>query len=77
MASPPSGPPSRTPSGGALRAPAMTDVAQLAGVSHQTVSRVINKHPSVTATTRTRVLAAIEELGYRRNSAARTLVTGK
>src|SRR5450631_360501 len=55
----------------------MTDVAQLAGVSHQTVSRVINKHPSVTATTRTRVLAAIEELGYRRNSAARTLVTGK
>lgn len=59
------------------RGPAMTDVAQLAGVSHQTVSRVINKHPSVTPTTRMRVLAAIEELGYRRNSAARALVTGR
>jgi len=55
----------------------MTDVASLAGVSHQTVSRVINKHPNVTPTTRTRVLAAIEELGYRRNNAARALVTGR
>jgi DNA-binding LacI/PurR family transcriptional regulator len=54
----------------------MTDVALLAGVSHQTVSRVINNHPSVSATTRVRVRAAIEELGYRRNSAARALVTG-
>lgn len=59
------------------RGPAMTDVAQLAGVSHQTVSRVINKHPSVATTTRMRVLAAIEELGYRPNSAARALVTGR
>jgi DNA-binding LacI/PurR family transcriptional regulator len=55
----------------------MTDVAVLAGVSHQTVSRVINKDASVKATTRMRVLAAIEELGYRRNSAARALVTGR
>ncbi len=64
-------------SNGAIRGPAMTDVASLAGVSHQTVSRVINKHPNVTPTTRTRVLAAIEELGYHRNNAARALVTGR
>jgi DNA-binding LacI/PurR family transcriptional regulator len=55
----------------------MMDVAALAGVSHQTVSRVINQHPSVSTTTRMRVLAAIEQLGYRRNSAARALVTGR
>ena len=55
----------------------MTDVAALAGVSHQTVSRVINKHPSVRPTTRVRVLTAIEELGYRPNSAARALKTGR
>jgi len=55
--------------------PVMADVARLAGVSHQTVSRVINNHPNVAATTRTRVQAAIRELGYRPNSAARTLVT--
>jgi DNA-binding LacI/PurR family transcriptional regulator len=55
----------------------MTDVARLAGVSHQTVSRVINNHVSVRPTTRVRVLAAIEQLGYRRNSAARALVTGR
>src|SRR5450631_1564970 len=70
------GPPHGMPSH-LTRGPAMTDVAQLAGVSHQTVSRVINKHPSVAATTRMRVLAAIEELGYRPNSAARALVTGR
>jgi DNA-binding LacI/PurR family transcriptional regulator len=61
----------------AVRGPAMIDVATLAGVSHQTVSRVINNYPSVNPTTRTRVLAAIEQLGYRRNSAARALVTGR
>ncbi|MFI2754471.1 LacI family DNA-binding transcriptional regulator [Cellulomonas sp. P22] len=53
----------------------MSDVAQVAGVSHQTVSRVLNDHPSVRPETRERVLAAIGELGYRRNSAARALVT--
>ncbi|RZQ61063.1 LacI family DNA-binding transcriptional regulator [Amycolatopsis suaedae] len=53
----------------------MADVARLAGVSHQTVSRVLNDHPSVSRATRTRVVAAIEELDYRPNSAARTLVT--
>jgi DNA-binding LacI/PurR family transcriptional regulator len=53
----------------------MADVARLASVSHQTVSRVLNSHPSVTPTTRARVEAAILQLGYRRNTAARTLVT--
>jgi len=55
----------------------MVDVAQLAGVSHQTVSRVLNDHPNVTASTRLRVQAAIAELGYRPNRAARVLASGK
>ena len=57
------------------RPPGLYDVAKLAGVSHQTVSRVINSHPSVREETRHRVQEAIAELGYRRNVAARTLVT--
>jgi DNA-binding LacI/PurR family transcriptional regulator len=57
--------------------PVMADVARLAGVSHQTVSRVLNDHPNVRAQTRQHVLAAIAALGYRRNAAARTLVTGR
>jgi DNA-binding LacI/PurR family transcriptional regulator len=59
------------------RDPAMTDVARLAGVSHQTVSRVLNNHPNVREQTRLRVQAAIKELDYRPNRAARALVTGK
>ena len=55
--------------------PRMADVAKVAGVSHQTVSRVLNDFPKIRPATRDRVLAAIEELGYRRNTAARTLVT--
>jgi DNA-binding LacI/PurR family transcriptional regulator len=55
----------------------MTDVARLAGVSHQTVHRVLNKHPGVRPVTRARVLGAIDQLGYRLNTAARTLVTGR
>lgn len=54
----------------------MTDVATLAGVSHQTVSRVLNNHPNVREQTRQRVRAAITELGYRPNRAARVLATG-
>ncbi|MFJ6455722.1 LacI family DNA-binding transcriptional regulator [Paenarthrobacter sp. NPDC091669] len=53
----------------------MEDVARVAGVSHQTVSRVLNNHPNVSAKTRERVEEAITELGYRRNTAARSLVT--
>jgi DNA-binding LacI/PurR family transcriptional regulator len=57
--------------------PVMADVARRAGVSQQTVSRVLNGHPNVSAATKADVLAAIRELGYRPNVAARTLVTGK
>jgi DNA-binding LacI/PurR family transcriptional regulator len=59
------------------RAPVMSDVGRLAGVSHQTVSRVINGSPHVRPETRERVLAAMEELGYRPNPVARALVTGR
>jgi DNA-binding LacI/PurR family transcriptional regulator len=55
----------------------MVDVARRAGVSHQTVSRVLNNHPNVRPQTRAGVLAAIRDLGYRPNAAARTLVTGR
>ena len=51
------------------------DVARLAGVSHQTVSRVINNHPSVKPATRERVQEAIRQLRYRPSQAARALVT--
>lgn len=54
----------------------MADVARLAGVSSQTVSRVSNGHPSVVGSTRQQVLAAMRELGYRPNSAARALKRG-
>lgn len=57
------------------RPPVMGDVARMAGVSHQTVSRVLNNHPNVSSKTKERVETAIEHLGYRRNTAARSLVT--
>ncbi|MEQ4720072.1 LacI family DNA-binding transcriptional regulator [Nonomuraea sp. B19D2] len=53
----------------------MADVAKEAGVSHQTVSRVLNDHPNVRPDTRARVEEAITRLGYRRNLVARALVT--
>ena len=55
----------------------MAEVAARAGVSHQTVSRVLNGSPLVKEETRARVLAAIEEMGYRRNNAARMLATNR
>jgi DNA-binding LacI/PurR family transcriptional regulator len=55
----------------------MGDVAKLAGVSHQTVSRVINGSTHVRPETRQRVLAAMGRLDYRPNQAARALVTGR
>ncbi|MPZ70646.1 MAG: LacI family DNA-binding transcriptional regulator [Actinobacteria bacterium] len=64
-----------TTSKGLPRRAVMVDVARAAGVSHQTVSRVLNGHPSVAPATKARVYGAIEELGYRRNPAARALVT--
>lgn len=53
------------------------DVARLANVSHQTVSRVINHSPNVSAETRERVQKAIQILNYRPNRAARSLITGR
>ncbi|MFE9725850.1 LacI family DNA-binding transcriptional regulator [Streptomyces sp. NPDC005794] len=53
------------------------DVARRAGVSGQTVSRVANGRSNVGAETRQRVLAAMSELGYRPNSAARALRSGQ
>jgi DNA-binding LacI/PurR family transcriptional regulator len=55
----------------------MADVAALAGVSHQTVSRVLNDASLVREETRERVLEAIRQLGYRRNAAARSLATSR
>ncbi|PCE15163.1 hypothetical protein AUC47_15415 [Microbacterium sp. SZ1] len=57
------------------RAAGVRDVAALAGVSRQTVSRVLNDHPEVAESTRERVLDAMDELGYRMNNAARALGT--
>jgi LacI family transcriptional regulator len=56
----------------------MYDVAKLAGVSQPTVSRVLNQNDTtvqISDETRQRVLAAIEELGYRPNVLARSLRT--
>lgn len=53
-----------------LLQPTIREVAKLAGVGLMTVSRVINDHPSVRPTTRHKVQAAIESLGYQRNEAA-------
>lgn len=53
------------------------DVARLAGVSISTVSRVINNSKPVSDEVRHKVLKAIEELGYKPNEVARSLVTRK
>ncbi len=57
------------------RGPNMYDVAKLAEVSHQTVSRVINNHPNTRPETKARVLDAMAQLGYRPNQAARSLAS--
>src|SRR4051812_45230166 len=62
---------------GRRRTAVMADVAKLAGVSHQTVSRVVNDSAQVRPETRRRVLAAMRQLDYRPNPAARALVTGR
>ncbi|MFG3341009.1 LacI family DNA-binding transcriptional regulator [Glycomyces sp. NPDC048151] len=58
------------------KAVSIFDVAKHAGVSHQTVSRVINDAPQVAAATRAKVKAAIADLGYRPNRSARALAGG-
>ena len=55
----------------------MQDVARRAGVSVMTVSNVVNEQPHVRAATRSKVLAAITELGYHVNTAARSLRQGR
>ncbi|SDB81231.1 catabolite control protein A [Shouchella lonarensis] len=57
--------------------PTIYDVAREAGVSMATVSRVVNGNPNVKPTTRKKVLAAIERLGYRPNAVARGLASKK
>jgi hypothetical protein len=52
----------------------MRDVADRAGVSPKTVSRVVNAEPGVTERTQARLFSAIGEFGYRRNEAARALL---
>lgn len=64
-------------SGKRARVPSIRDVARLAGVSHQTVSRVLNEHPSIRPETRKRVEDAIAVLDYKPNLAARALVTSR
>ena len=55
----------------------IADVAAHAGVGAGTVSRVLNGRANVRGQTRNRVLAAIQQLGYRPNTAARALATGR
>jgi DNA-binding LacI/PurR family transcriptional regulator len=55
----------------------MTDVARLAGVSQKTVSRVVNNERYVSDEVREKVLRAARELGFRPNTAARALITGR
>jgi DNA-binding LacI/PurR family transcriptional regulator len=59
------------------RAPNIRDVAAVAGVSYQTVSRVLNGSPNIKQSTLERVNEAIRELGFRPNQAARALVTSR
>lgn len=55
--------------------PTIRDVAREAGVSYQTVSRVLNDHPKVAPGTREGVLRAMKKLGFQRNLAAQMLTT--
>lgn len=61
--------------GGRTRMPTLDDVAALAGVGRGTVSRVVNGAPHVSEQASAKVLAAVEQLGYVPNKAARSLVT--
>lgn len=68
--------PGAAAAGRGSRSVSIRDVAAAAGVSYQTVSRVINSHPSVRESTRELVLATIDDLGFRPNRAARALAGG-
>lgn len=60
-----------------VKAANIRDVARAAGVSHQTVSRVINNHPNISAATRLRVEASMARLNYRPSRVARALATSR
>ncbi len=59
------------------RKPNISDVAQTAGVSYQTVSRVLNNAPDVSAATRERIQQIIKDMGYRRSRTATALSTSR
>jgi LacI family transcriptional regulator len=59
----------------AIKRATIYDVAEMAGVSYQTVSRVINNNPNVSSKTRNRVLKVIKDLNYQPNRAAQVLNT--
>jgi DNA-binding LacI/PurR family transcriptional regulator len=61
----------------AKRAPTLVDLAEVAGVSRATASRVVNGRPGVNAAMTQRVLQAVKKTGYTPNKAAQTLVNGK
>src|SRR5262245_58515021 len=61
------------PSGRPLLTPTMKRIAAELGVSITTVSKVLNRQPDIGPVTRARVLAKVEELGYRPNAVARGL----
>ncbi|GHJ48243.1 LacI family transcriptional regulator [Catellatospora sp. TT07R-123] len=57
--------------------PTIEDVARVAGVSRATASRVINDAPGASSPLRARVRAAVTDLGYQPNEAARALASGR
>lgn len=59
------------------KAPTIYDVARLAGVSHQTVSRHLRAMPGISKETRSKVDRAVGQLGYRTNTTARALATNR
>lgn len=65
-----------TAPGGSVR-PSIYDVADRAGVSHMTVSRVLNGHPNIRESTRKKVMDAIDAMNYTRSSIARALATNR
>ncbi len=69
--------PSRPSEHPADRPATIYDVARLAGVSHQTVSRLLQGYEGIRPATRERVQAALDELDYRPNLAARSLATSR
>jgi len=79
MTSHPEGIASRPPAtaGGRQRPATIYDVAELAGVSHQTVSRHLKGFEGIRPETRERVERALVALDYRPNLAARSLITGR